>query len=310
MEASRLAIIPITLAETLRPWRAAGLFHFLQDQTLLEGLCAEDVQALLGQQAHTGAPVQTGAGVAADFGKYPHTTGALQGQSIGGEQAPTGNKFTAASHSDPVKDSSSSIASTRVMDIPANPSSMEPEAAKQPAPHAATTAVAATQTEIPLQLDVKQWPTVWQQAFAKAAPAPILWSYAALGEDLGGKANPARGACLRGIIGSLQLPKGTSSFWAPAVLNGQGQLEGNASLFLSGIKLLRPKLVIAIGQDSLTSFAPHVSLTLPFTQELYQGMLVVLLPDFASLISRADLVEKSIIYLRACVSTIPSINLR
>ena len=303
-----MAIIPITLAETLRPWRAAGLFHFLQDQTLLEGLCAEDVQALLGQQAHTSAPVQTGAGVTADFGT--RTTGALQGQNIRVEQAPTASKFTAAPHYDAVKDSSSSIASTRVMDIPANPSSMAPVATKQPAPHAATTVMAAKQTEIPLQLDAKQWPTVWQQAFAKAAPAPILWSYAALGEDLGGKANPARGACLRGIIGSLQLPKGTSSFWAPAVLNGQGQLEGDASLFLSGIKLLRPKLVIAIGQDSLTSFAPHVSLTLLFTQELYQGMLVVLLPDFASLISRADLVEKSIIYLRACVSTIPSINLR
>ena len=280
-----MAIIPITLAEKLRPWRTAGLFHFLQDPTILEGLSAEDVQALLGQNTQEQEPLQATTGLAAGVGRQDDVS-ASQGQSIGAGQ-PFAKHGPAGGFVHNTQGSNSAVVTNAtVMGIPANPSTQTPQtsvpvtsslprenaaahhAVAAPMSKGQPTPIAENQTaikqpEVPLQLDATQWPALWQQAFAKAKPAPILWSYATLGEDLGGKANPARGTCLRGIIGSLQLPKGTSSFWSPAVLNAQGQLEESSALFLSGVKLLNPKLVIAIGQDLLEFFAPKVSLTLP-----------------------------------------------
>jgi hypothetical protein len=154
------------------------------------------------------------------------------------------------------------------------------------------------------------WPDIWQTLLTRTEPAPLVWTYAELGEDLIGFGNKARSACLRRIIGALQLPKGSSSFW-PVCLNSPVEdaafikklpFEGskdtlqetdvdtpyfgeNVSFFQAGLHFLAPRIVIMLGSAALALSGVNISMV-PFTQQIYKGALYVLLPDFAEILSK------------------------
>jgi len=157
------------------------------------------------------------------------------------------------------------------------------------------------------------WPDAWQALFARTKPAPILWTYPELGLDLGGQGCPQRSACLRELIGKLQLPRGSSTFW-PLCLDAEEdgtQAQVETGLFKDGLLLLEPKVVVLIGPRSvslagLADLAPDRGFDLhtPFTQQIARGMLFVLLPEFPAMLENASLADKACVFLRSALARI------
>lgn len=153
---------------------------------------------------------------------------------------------------------------------------------------------------------VETWPLPWREAFAKAAPAPLLWTYGELALDLAGKGDKARSGFLRAIIGALSLPRGSSVFWPPAVLDETGRPAAEPALFLAGLNLLAPKVVILLGASAIASAALPLSLNTPYTQQIFQGRLYILLPEFSVLL-QGNSAEQACAYLRSAFSQIPTL---
>lgn len=162
------------------------------------------------------------------------------------------------------------------------------------------------------------WPEEWRTLLARTSPAPLVWSYAELGEDLMGSGNKERSASLRKLIGSLQLPRGSSAFWplrlpekgagtqsSPA--QEQGQAPPQAKIFLEGLALLEPKALVLIGPSAVPMTGLSLKLSTPFTQTVLRGRLVVLLPDFSVLIDKPTLMGKAGVFLRSALSGLPGI---
>ena len=165
------------------------------------------------------------------------------------------------------------------------------------------------------QTQSPEWPEAWQVLLARTKPAPIVWTYAELGEDLSGNGDKERSACLRRLIASLQLPKGSSAFWpvclAPFIEEDlpTSREPGNASLsadeaefFQAGLPRLAPRVVIMLGTQAMTLSGLDLPMTVSFTQQIHKGILYLLLPDFASLLSKAALQERAGVFLRAALS--------
>lgn len=68
-----------------------------------------------------------------------------------------------------------------------------------------------------------QWPALWQERLKKTAPASVLWTYWALGEDMCVRPNPTRRALLQKLLADLGHPAGTHSFWPTALPASTGQ---------------------------------------------------------------------------------------
>lgn len=156
-----------------------------------------------------------------------------------------------------------------------------------------------------LPLDTADWPELWQAAFAKAAPAPLMWVYPELWLDLSGQGSPERSACLRAIIGALRLPRGSSVFW-PLRVDTASEADA-APYFHAGIELLSPKALVLLGRDVPGQAGLDFPSQTAFMQRIVQGRLLVLLPDFASLLADAALVERSCVYLRSALAGFPSL---
>ena len=174
------------------------------------------------------------------------------------------------------------------------PSSPQPPVAPQAPPPAGQT------------LPVEAWPKPWRDALAKASPAPLLWTYSDLAVDLAGKGDKARSGFLRSVIGTLSLPKGSSVFWPPAVLDSSGAPVADPALFLAGVHLLAPKVIILLGASALASTALPVPLTMPYTQLIFQGRLCILLPEFDVLLQGHN-AEYVCTYLRSAFFQIPTL---
>ena len=155
------------------------------------------------------------------------------------------------------------------------------------------------------------WPERWQALFARTKPAPILWTYPELGIDLGGQGCAQRSACLRELIGKLQLPRGSSTFW-PLCLDAehsdaQAQTQGQVGIFKGGMLLLAPKVVVLIGPRtaSLAGLAElGLDLHTPFTQQIVRGMLFVLLPQFPAMLENTSLADRACVFLRSALARI------
>ena len=156
------------------------------------------------------------------------------------------------------------------------------------------------------------WPQAWQGILARTRSAPLIWTYAELGEDLSGKGDQARSACLKQIIGSLQLPKGSSTFWplrltgysASLIASPEAPQTGHneqSRFFQEGLSLLTPKVVVMLGADAITLSGLDVPLSLPFTQVIHRGVLYMLLPDFTTLLSKSSLKERACVFLRTAL---------
>ena len=145
------------------------------------------------------------------------------------------------------------------------------------------------------------WPEAWRSLFLRTAPAPIIWTYAELGDDLSGRGDKDRSACLRHIIGSLQLPKGSSSFWPVSLSGGEtGEaVSGRERYFQEGLRLLKPGAVIFLGAGAVELSGIALNLHIPYTQTIARGMLHVLLPDFTTLLAGENFTRQACVFLRS-----------
>lgn len=103
----------------------------------------------------------------------------------------------------------------------------------------------------------QDWPDSWRELL-KRSPQPvagrrarIVWSYPALSDDYGGRANPARRAMLQQLLRDLSLPAGSHGFWplTPPPYE-MPAAEPDPVFFHSGIAALNPSVVVLFGNVS------------------------------------------------------------
>jgi hypothetical protein len=157
-------------------------------------------------------------------------------------------------------------------------------------------------------------PPAWEELLRKTPAAPLLWTYAELGEDLRGSGNRARSAALRELVGRLGLPRGSSSFW-PLILERSPSFPETdpapeAVFFQQGLNLLRPLAVIFFGERCCSLSGLALACRLPFTQEIKDGRLFLLLPAWGGLLADKGLRERSFSYLHAALSSISTLRRR
>lgn len=200
----------------------------------------------------------------------------------------------------------------------ANPMS-SPRQAAQPAPGAglAETLPPVGGGLAASTLPPDQWAGPWRALLGKTPqPAPVLWTYWALGLDLSGCADAARRDTLRRILGALQQPKGSNAFWPVAMPETDGAAasstpaEGSEALaaepvcdpalFLAGVERIAPRLVVVMGSKALRAFAPDLRAR-PYQQIPWRGRLLIVLPDMDNLIAAPATVEAVIAYLRTAL---------
>lgn len=234
-----MAVNPLSLAESLRPWRVAGVTHFLRE--------------VLGED-DTAAP--------------------QAGEFQPGVRLEVSVLEQAQEHS--------------------------PAAAPEPAPEPLKEGNDRARPEV--RQDT--WPEAWQALFARTKPAPVLWTYPELGLDLSGQGSKLRSAHLRELIGQLQLPRGSSTFWPLCLAAEENATKTEADIFKGGLILLQPKVVVLIGPRSMPLADLNIDLHMPFTQQIFQGMLFVLLPEFAAILESASLADKASVFLRSALARI------
>lgn len=240
-----MALAPVTIPEWLRPWHGAGVWHLLAEEALAPG-------GALPSSAH--APSPSAAGISAP-------------------QVP--QQKTAAGPS--------ALPPSRP--VPANPQGIPVPRPGAPARPAST------------NLDPSQWSVQWQKLFAKAKPAPVVWTYRELGLDLLGVGEAARGTLFRRLLSDLRLPKGTSAFWptaAPQELftggdaateSSLGSLEADAPVFWAGMTLLKPRVIVIFGAAALRDIGLDAADFPLFQQRIFEGKLVVHMPDMGHLLA-------------------------
>lgn len=191
----------------------------------------------------------------------------------------------------------------------------KPQVAPPPGP--ALRAEAAT--PIRRQAAFENWPRNWRDRLKATPAAPIVWTYPELGEDLSGQGDKARSACLRELIGTLGLPRGSSAFWplalpspatadAPAAPpDGMGDTNSNSLYFLQGLARLNPRALILFGSRSISLSGLDLPADGAFTQSITQGRLHIILPELSALLASRQTLTKTSIYLRSSLSKLPGI---
>ncbi|WP_035067556.1 hypothetical protein [Nitratidesulfovibrio termitidis] len=343
---------PLGLLETLRPWHGAGLLHVL----LPEGQGAASGDAPGGDAAGSAAQAGRRGGDAPDAGTpdadapdmrafpaaceaprsmqgdpsfdpdaygippdpsdsmdspYAHggvSTGTRRGSYSDGGAGMSRAAGPAQGYRQPPPRNAQSV-------NPAHPSSQ----AAQPAPGAglAETLPPVGSGPAASTLPPEQWPGPWRALLGKTPqPAPVLWTYWALGLDLSGCADAARRDTLRRILGALQQPKGSNAFWPVAMPESGAEAtpspaaDGSTAsatepvcdsgLFLAGVERIAPRLVVVMGSKALRAFAPDLRAR-PYQQIPWRGRLLIVLPDMDNLIAAPATVEAVIAYLRTAL---------
>ena len=141
------------------------------------------------------------------------------------------------------------------------------------------------------------WPRPWRERLKATRPAPVLWTYWALGQDLYGAANAQRRDLLKRLLGDLQHPGGTHSFW-PAALpspqdwerltaagaeHGPVELHAHAAAFWAGVDMLKARALVVMGSPAVKALELPPRLR-PFHQTRHKGKLVVVLRDVDTLV--------------------------
>ena len=181
------------------------------------------------------------------------------------------------------------------------------------------------------------WPPLWQSVLSRTRPAPLVWTYAELGNDLVRQSSRERSELLRNLISRLRLPRGSSAFWPvwlpcespdrnvtvpsgdslapPSVAEAEPDarppdlfpMNGSHLFFQRGLRFLQARLVIFFGSRALDLSALPVPLSMPFTQRIHNGLLFVLLPDFAQLFAVASQIDATRVFLRNALSFVPGL---
>jgi hypothetical protein len=273
-----LAVLPVTLNEMLRPWYAAGVLHLWPDPEAPD--LDPEIAALLqsGPQFPSSTP-------ASPSSAAPNLAGA----------APASSGFAGTPHAGAAPSARTTIVP------PAEDRRSTPVTARPTDSRASRPTPSATAAKKPLPVLTP----ARQGMLDRTSPAPVLWTYPELGVDLGGKGDPERSARLRGLIGALRLPKGTSCFW-PLRLPEESP-EDAPGQFLAGLGRLRPQAMILLGNESVPMCGLPVALSMPFSQVLHAGRLVLLLPGMAQLVAEPGLCAPCIEFLAAQFSGLPGI---
>ena len=269
----------VTLSDILRPWKDAGLFHFLSDPALATQADSHE---------YAEAPA--------------HPTGSLPDSPLAGSNAGEGVFFQAPHHADsssrashaPSLHQSAEFAALEGPSSSARPTSAAPRYAQE---SVTKVSLSGTSLSTPHTPDVGKWPSKWQTQFAKTLKGRFLWTYPELGLDLAGAGSPERSTFLRTLISQLALPKGSSAFW-PFALPEDANLVSNISVFNEGLHLLSPAVILYFGRSTLQETLSPASISIPYTQEIVKGQLYVLLPDFDSLTSSSTGLSKTVSFLR------------
>lgn len=315
-----MALNPVSLDERLRPWYLAGVTHFILPES--GSFFPEEKPPLPSPAPHQEtsftAPPRPADGPA--YRSSPHQQTAQTGQAPAAtyRSHPSESSFAA----DQTTASFSAAASAR-------------DAAPAPlaGPKEQPQARAAQADDFP-KLPLEEWPLQWQERLKKTPQAPVIWTYPELGYDLSGRGDKSRSDCLKKLIGSLGLPKGSSAFWPLSLpkkdQTPQNGLEALSSgddtdtaeqtthesradanddyvYFRNGLLLLKPHAIVLFGPGSIGISGLPLSLPAPFMQGIYQGTLHVLLPDFSSIQGSATIFAKTATYLRTALSTVPGL---
>lgn len=334
-----MAVNPLNLMASLRPWRTAGVSHLLVEADLS---CPAADRPLL-PLTHP-APTDD--------------THCLQAEDLSGDAQ---RDRTPASGM-PRETSSTLIADTTTpfarTTAPASTPASTPASALADRPAAASPGVVRTapaaSTGPASTTDPACWPAPWRQLIKKTRPAPLLWTYEELATDLlaPDAASTARSGVLRGLISELSLPRGSSTFWplsvSAALLSGSPDSQGGLSphgvphasahgtadcpaapssgtsrhdsacgniaqaetsdpaapfhcsvYFLAGLALLAPKIIVLFGAIG----HPDSAVVPPYTQQITGGRVFVYLPPLADLQGAAQ--RRSGAFLRSVLSQFP-----
>ena len=234
----------------LRPWLKAGLsVLLLDDEQRVKSLMAAGGQ---GKDSVPEGPASAPVPSSPRIGLYQPTP---EAEPLSSRKASQGDKGSLHGRKTPALSSS----------MPKEP------AAVVPSLHVAASAV-------PGVLPESSWPVSWR-ALRERRPLPasprVLWTYAGLGDDLMGEADPGRRQVIARMIMALKHPGGTHVFW-PYVLPGEDFSE-QPSLFWSGVEKLDPRVLLILGSDARDALSLPRTL-LPFCQERLYGRLVIQLP--------------------------------
>jgi len=160
----------------------------------------------------------------------------------------------------------------------------------------------------PRNIQEISWPAVWRDRLAKTRAAPVVWTYWELGLDLCGTPDPKRRELFQELLRDLAHPTGTHSFWPPALPGQDGKeehtLEANAPVFWEGVKLLRGRAVMIMGEQVLRALAlpDRMLATRPFQQLRHQGRLLIVLPPPDLLIQEARRMQTLREFLRQALA--------
>ncbi|MGL1863480.1 MAG: hypothetical protein OCC46_13225 [Pseudodesulfovibrio sp.] len=109
----------------------------------------------------------------------------------------------------------------------------------------------------PISDAASKFPEPWSTFLARVPEAPkVVWTYMELGLDLGGQADPKRGAVLRNLLANhLKWPKGTTAFWPVAALLNSA-LQPNSAMFWKGWELWKTPYIACFGEEALRIIHP------------------------------------------------------
>ncbi|WP_156907897.1 hypothetical protein [Desulfovibrio cuneatus] len=296
-----MALNSVTLMELLRPWRGAGITHLLAlpepgDPTPEELEAQEQPQALeagpAGHLVPAAGPVSpvgiehTPPGLAPTSPTPSPPANAKEGRPIPSHLLPP----QPASRGQQPQGHGASSRLNAPGQVEATPDTAHPAAQALPAPNT----------------ELHTWPESWQALWQRTRPASIVWSYPALSQDLAGQGSPERSQLMRGLIGSLALPKGSSAFWPLTAHQDSGTCHMPAA-FAGAITRLAPQVVVFMGASALPLSGFALTLSFPFTQQVLGGKMFLLLPETETLIADAAAKARAAAFLRAQFASIPSL---
>jgi hypothetical protein len=145
-------------------------------------------------------------------------------------------------------------------------------AAESPAPEDVSLSPAAPTAPDAVSDDPASWPAPWPALFAKAPERPALViTYAALGDDMTGRADPRRGPLWRKLLVACGLAgKNAVAFW-PVRLPDAAAPQRDLAIFFAGLRLLGPR--------KLAVFDPTMAATLTAQRPPGDLLKIVSLPD-------------------------------
>ncbi|WP_066854773.1 hypothetical protein [Halodesulfovibrio spirochaetisodalis] len=266
-----MASSTVVLSEQIRPWHNAGLrFLFDEDGSIAQTMADAHASAAASQPAQSSvAPVQP--------------------------QAPQQYQQSSPQQS---------------REVAQQPAQRHPQQAQQTqraqrlAPQSSAVPPRSMPSLVihPTNKPPEEWPEQWQGYWSKVqVPSPVVWTYWSLGDDLSGHADPKRREVLKKLISSINLPRGTSSFW-PVAASGQvaDDLTPAPEIFLAGLRRLRPRYSVVFGSKALKSFMPDSTLR-PYLFTQFLGHRLIALPDVDYLVKSPSMLAPVVAYLRTAI---------